>query len=278
MEVVNIHLCRIMANKKNPRTIRDENFTKLINSILATPSTLSLDPIVIDGDTGIILGGNMRYNALLAISRMDCDSILRRLWDIGELGGDAEKINRLSNYWREWLSNTTAPVVEAVGLTEEEKRSFVIKDNASFGEWDYDMLANEYDVDELCDWCVDVPDFSEKAELDTYTRKVEIPIYEPDGRCVDVEKLVDRKKADELIEEINNSSVSEEEKNFLRIAAERHCVFDYENAAEYYAKASSEMQQLMEKSALVIIDFDKAIEYGFVRLNEKINEIYDSEN
>lgn len=80
-----------------------------------------------------------------------------------------------------------------------------------------------------------------------------------------------------MMRRIDNSGVSEEEKNFLRLAATRHIVFNYERIADYYAGASKEMQELMEKSALVIIDFDKAIEEGFVQLNDKMRRLYEQE-
>lgn len=82
--------------------------------------------------------------------------------------------------------------------------------------------------------------------------------------------MLDTEKADELIKEIEASGVSEEEKAFLIQAARRHNVFNYRNVAEYYAHAEPEMQRLMEKSALVIIDVDDAIANGYATLNEDI--------
>lgn len=75
----------------------------------------------------------------------------------------------------------------------------------------------------------------------------------------------------------NSSGVSDEEKKFLKLAATRFIEFNYESIADYYASASKEMQGLMEKLALVIIDFDKAIEEGFVQLNERMKKIYEQE-
>jgi hypothetical protein len=76
------------------------------------------------------------------------------------------------------------------------------------------------------------------------------------------------------MKEIDKSNLSYEEKNFLIDAAKRHTVFNYEKIADYYAHASKEMQQLMERSALVIIDFEKAIEYGYVKLSDDIRKQY----
>jgi hypothetical protein len=103
-----------------------------------------------------------------------------------------------------------------------------------------------------------------------YSAKIEAPIYEPKYPQPDVRTLCDDFKTKALAREIEESSLPEHEKAFLRAAAHRHSVFNYERCADYYACASPEMQRLMEKSALVIIDFDSAIESGFVRLCDDI--------
>ena len=81
-------------------------------------------------------------------------------------------------------------------------------------------------------------------------------------------------KTMELIREIENSSVDKEIKDFLRVAAFRHTTFNYEKIADFYSNADKEVQELMEKSALVIIDFEKAIENGFVELSKNIIDSY----
>lgn len=99
-----------------------------------------------------------------------------------------------------------------------------------------------------------------------YTKKIEAPVYEPSHQKPHLMTLCNPTKAMALIREIDESELPETEKSFLRKAAHRHTVFHYERIADYYAHSSPEMQRLMEKSALVIIDFDKAIELGFVKL------------
>lgn len=106
-----------------------------------------------------------------------------------------------------------------------------------------------------------------------YTDKVGAPIYTPSEKCPFVGELYDKAKYDALIRQIDASNVSEQEKNFLKLAASRHIVFKYSKIADYYAHASKEMQNLMERSALVIIDFNKAIEYGYVKLSQNIEQI-----
>lgn len=111
-----------------------------------------------------------------------------------------------------------------------------------------------------------------------YSMKVQSPVYQPRvGGANSVYQCFDHAKYQRLMRRIESSNVSEEEKMFLRYAATRHIVFNYENVADYYAIASKEMQELMEDSALVIIDFNKALEKGFVVLNDKMRKLYDLE-
>lgn len=106
-----------------------------------------------------------------------------------------------------------------------------------------------------------------------YSTKVSIPQYLPNDRKPNVSSLYDHKKYSQLLHEIYNSNVSEEEKNFLRLAATRHIVFDYSLIADYYANSDKEMQELMEHSGLVIIDLDDAIANGYVKLSEKMKDL-----
>jgi hypothetical protein len=108
----------------------------------------------------------------------------------------------------------------------------------------------------------------------TYTTKVEAPIYYPKHPQPSLFALSDSLKTEQLIENINASNVSEDEKVFLRKAASRHTIFHYENIADYYAHATTEMQRLMEESALVIIDFEDAVAHGYVKLCEDIRKQY----
>lgn len=119
---------------------------------------------------------------------------------------------------------------------------------------------------------IEAPEGGEK-----YSKKVTTPIYTPSGRPTSIYECYDHQKYLRMLRRIDNSDVSEEEKKFLRLAATRHIVFNYERIADYYASASKEMQGLMEQSALVIIDFDKAIELGFVQLNDKMRRLYEQE-
>jgi len=117
-------------------------------------------------------------------------------------------------------------------------------------------------------------EFNPIKEDQKYSSKIQAPVYEPKGKKPHVFELCDKSKSLSLIRDIESSSLPEEEKKFLIDAARRHNVFNYEKIADYYAHSSKEMQELMEKSALVIIDFNKAIEFGFVKVCEEITNRY----
>ena len=106
-----------------------------------------------------------------------------------------------------------------------------------------------------------------------YTEKTDILQYVPTGEKPELNELVDTNKAEELITAVMMSDVTWDEKVFLMKAAQRHLAFNYRKVAEYYAHANKEMQELMEQSALVIIDFDNAIENGYVKLSKRIKEL-----
>ena len=110
-----------------------------------------------------------------------------------------------------------------------------------------------------------------------YTHKIVAPVYEPKGECPPLDALMDRTKTKQLIAEIDAAGIPSDVAEFLRFAAERHTVFNFRQIAEFYCHADAKLQDLMERSGLVIIDFKKAIEYGFVHLTERIGEIADLE-
>lgn len=119
-------------------------------------------------------------------------------------------------------------------------------------------------------------EFSVKLD-DKYTSKIKAPVYEPKNKKPHILELLDTSKTNRLITEIKNSNVSDEEKRFLIEATKRHTVFNYQKIADYYAHSSNEMQSLMEHSALVIIDFEKALEFGYIKLNDDISNQFKNE-
>lgn len=117
-----------------------------------------------------------------------------------------------------------------------------------------------------------LPNNQQKTD-NRYTKKIEIPQYAPSDTKPPIEGLVDYTKYSKLLANIAASSVTDEEKKFLRFAASRHLGFKYSLIADYYAHASPEMQDLMEQSALVILDMNDAIANGYVKLSKDIRAI-----
>lgn len=142
-DVMHISIGDVNKNPNNPRIIKDDKFKKLVKSIEQFPKMLEIRPIVVN-EHNIILGGNMRYEACKAAGLK------------------------------------TIPVIVAEGLTEDEQRQFIIKDNVSGGEWDWEMLANEWDAQDLEDWGITIPwvsnQFNELNEDDLDTTEEFDPV------------------------------------------------------------------------------------------------------
>lgn len=117
-------------------------------------------------------------------------------------------------------------------------------------------------------------EFAPNLDDKKYSTKIDAPVYEPKNKKPHPIELVDKSKSQRLIQEIDKSGLSYDEKKFLIDASKRHNVFNYEKIADYYAHSSKEMQHLMERSGLVIIDFEKAIQLGYVKLCEEIKQQY----
>jgi DNA modification methylase len=129
-----MNINEIKPNPNNPRIIKDDKFKKLVKSIQDFPQMLELRPIVID-ENNIVLGGNMRLKACIEAGLTD------------------------------------VPVKQAKELTEEQKKEFIVKDNVGYGEWDWDDLANNWDVEDLTEWGLDIPNFDStvlEAEEDNF--------------------------------------------------------------------------------------------------------------
>lgn len=203
------------------------------------------------------------------------------------------------------LGMKTVPTIQVEHLTDTQRRAYTIADNRiaeSNSEWDKELLqielhelANEdFDFEDFMTFDdLDLPnlendfmddsdsgeDSSDNEEIEKYTRKIEIPVYEPkEDDQPSLSELYDEEKTNTLKNKIKDSNASNEIKEFLLAAAQRHTKFRYDRIAEYYCHASKEIQELMEESALVIIDFDKAIENGFVKLVGEMKEAYSEEH
>lgn len=137
-----VSIDKIFPNANNPRIIKDYKFKKLVNSIEEFPEMLKLRPIVVNKQMEI-LGGNMRYRACK-------EAGLKEVY-----------------------------IIKADNLTDKQTEEFIVKDNVGFGEWDWDILANDWDVKQLEDWGLDGFPFEEEvleAEEDNYTEPNEIKV------------------------------------------------------------------------------------------------------
>jgi site-specific DNA-methyltransferase (adenine-specific) len=175
IEKVNIK--DIKSNDNNPRFIRDTKFNKLKESITQFPEMLKLRPIIVNKD-GVILGGNMRYKASLDIG-------LKEVY-----------------------------ILRAEQLTPEQEQEFIVKDNIGFGEWDWDILANEWDIDKLDDWGLDVPVLPsiEEAEEDDYEEPKDLQVDVVLGDLIEIgeHRLLCGDSTDsELINKVLNNKKAE---------------------------------------------------------------------
>jgi len=170
------------------------------------------------------------------------------------------------------------PCIIADDLSKEKIKAFRLADNkvSEFSQWDYDLLKEELngiigiDMEDFGFSNEDLDDIDFENEENPYTMKVKIPQYEMKGEMPELFELVDTSRSRELIDRIEKSNVSDEQKAFLKQAAQRHLQFDYSKIAEYYAHQDKEMQELMEDSALVIIDINDAIAKGYAKLSADI--------
>ena len=139
MKIKKVSITEVKPNGSNPRIIKDAKFKQLVQSIQEFPEMLELRPIIVNADM-VILGGNMRYKACM-------DAGIKEI-----------------------------PIMIADSLDEAKQKEFIVKDNVGFGEWDWDVLANEWDVEELAHWGLDLPlDFGTEIELEAEEDNFSVP-------------------------------------------------------------------------------------------------------
>jgi len=237
-----VELSALRENPDNPQTVTEEEFGKLRDSMRRIHGFLRTRPLLVEED-GTIKCGNKRFRALVRN---------------GVKVVPADYVRRLSDY------------------TPEEVREFILQDNLQRGDWDVDKLLAQYSADELKalgggfdELIAEFAARGAESEFE-YSSKIEAPQYNITGENPELEELYDTEKADALAKEIDEADVPKKVKAFLKVAAMRHVVFNFRNIAEYYAHADAKVQRLMEKSALVIIDFEDAIRNGFVIVSERM--------
>jgi len=240
MKIEEIEISKLKPATYNPRQISTKQYNDLKNSIERFGL---VDPIIVNKDNTVI-GGHQRLKIIKSLGEKTIGCIV-------------------------------------LDLNKEKEKELNIRLNKNTGDFDMDILANEFDVEELTDWGfkhIELGLNIDKIQEEAYATKIEAPTYSSSKKKPKVSELYNEDKSVELLEKIKKSKVSKLEKEFLLMAASRHLVFDYSKIADYYSHSNKEMQELMEDSALVIIDFDKAIEGGYVELTKSIKDIYNEEH
>lgn len=197
MQTEEVALSRLTENKDNPRTITEEKFKKLVKSLLVFPRMLALRPIVVD-ETMTVLGGNMRLNALKHIVTMDKDTLRFTIQENDQF--TSGEVDALLKYWDGWRKKPTATIVNASDLTEAQKREFIIKDNVGFGDWDTNVLANQWDTDLLKDWGMSDWQFAGFSSSNQGNGEDVLP-DELKGKDLDPDELPDIQGDDETVKE-----------------------------------------------------------------------------
>lgn len=156
MNTEKVKLTQIRCNAANPRTIEKAKFGMLVDSILVLPKMMEIRPVVVDKRM-VVYGGNMRTRALQAIAKMGPEELAERLSALPDFTGKTKgERDALVEWWGKWLEEPFAFIIRATDLSQDELREFMIKDNAAFGVWDWERLANEFDNESLANWGVDV--------------------------------------------------------------------------------------------------------------------------
>ena len=250
LQVVYRSVAELIPYAANSRTHSDAQVAQIAASIKEFGWA---SPILIDGDNTIIAG----HGRLLAARKLGMDEV---------------------------------PAIVLDHLSKAQQRALVIADNqlALNAGWDTDMLKAEIADLKLDGFDLDILGFSDadlkgflddldgvgtSLDSDKYTTKITVPIYEIKGKKPELADIFDRTKTQSLLKDIQAADVPDDIRQFLVAAAERHTKFNYENIAEFYAHADEPLRKLIRDSALVIIDYDAAIEHGYVKLTQELMEL-----
>ena len=221
---------------------------------------------------------------------VDIEGIKKSILDVGFLdpiGVWGEKNLIVEGHGRQIAAKELhlekVPVIRLDQLTDEQRREYTIRHNrsAEMSEWNFDVLEKE--LAQLAIDGIEMGDLNFTFDFDGeekpnvtdgfYTDAVNLPQYEPEGECPDVADLIDIQKYNELYKKIEEADIDYEIKQFLYYAAARHIGFNYKVIANFYAHQDKEVQELMEDSALVLIDINDAIRNGYAELSERLDEI-----
>lgn len=246
-EVKYRYLTELTELEGNPRTITREKMQKLVDSIKANPDYFEARPIICSDRTGklVILAGNQRYKA-------------------AKIAGIEE-----------------VPVIILHGLSEEKEREIIIRDNVELGDWDMDILANEWNVEDLKDWGVDISwDDIDYDEIVETASEGSIKDYSGDTNY-DENKFIRSHLASDIQKKIEKGIEQGQIRpviaDILKRRAEQCTIFNFDEIIKFYRSkdASAIEKELLEKLYLVFITPKEAIEKGILAINKATGDIYD---
>lgn len=246
-EVKYRYLSELTELEGNPRTITKDNMNKLVQSIKDNQDYFEARPIICSDRTGklVILAGNQRYKA-------------------AKIAGIEE-----------------VPVIILHGLTEEKEREIIIRDNVELGDWDMDILANEWEVEDLKDWGVDInwddvpyDDIVEDASEGSIKDFSEDTNYNSEKF---IRQEVSTDIADKIKKGIDDGSIRPEIADILRRRAEQCTIFNFDEIIKFYRSkdASAVEKELLERLYLVFITPKEALEKAIIEIEKTTGEIYD---
>jgi len=278
----------VVMNKLNIQYIDPKNIIPYVNNhkihsdeqILRLASSIQEygfdQPIVVDKNM-VIIKGHGRREAAIRLNLKSIPVIVNEVLDEYQVKAARIADNKTSS--NEYNLDALKFDIGTLNMQEYNLASLGIQ------PFELDQLMKELDQSNFTNDFQEISDkvSQQQSEIlpvikieneNFYTDKIETPIYEPKGEKPIITELIDLNKYKSLCNEIEKSNLSKDEKEFLLLAASRHIVFNYEKIANFYAHSAKTSQELFENSALVIIDFNKAVENGFVKLSKEMNESY----
>ena len=219
----------------NPRQSTQKQEKKLQESLTKFGV---VEPIIFNKQTGYIVGGHFRVRELKKLGYKEVECVI-------------------------------------VDLSEEDEKELNIRLNANTGEWDWDTLANEFNVEELTEWGLDIPNFEieEEEELkESDLFDIELPFYTPSEDLPNVNDLADVSKTKELNSQIDLLKIDDELKEILKIRASFFTDFDFQKIADYYAQQTQDVKNLFEELGMVILAPKEALKRGFINLKNEITD------
>jgi ParB-like chromosome segregation protein Spo0J len=246
-----VDIDKITGHPRNPNKHGDDQIALLAKII---KSSGWRNPICVSNRSGFVIKGHGR---LMAARVLGVDQVPVEYQDYESEAAEYNDLiadNRIAE-----LAERDMSIIK--DLLEELDTGANDMDMTGYTEAEIERLMTQYHVEPESE----------------YTNKIIAPVYEPKGERPPLSDLMDRSKTEQLIAGINAAAIPEDIKMFMRFAAERHTVFNFRQIAEYYCHADPVLQDLMERSGMVIIDFKKAIEYGFVHLTKRLGELADLE-